>query len=140
MVSSPFTYVTKVIDVKQTTANTFAVTDGSRVHIDPLMKKSGYFFDVIYNQKNRKNILEKQVITGFTCMEFDRLFILKNYPKLSIGDKIIYQKVGAYTLCLSPLFIKNYPAVYIKQEDTYILARDKGTVEEYININNAFKL
>ena len=138
LVSSPFSYVTKVIDVKQTTANNFVVTDGSRIHIDPLMHKTEYFFNVIYNQENRVGIIEKQVVSGFTCIEFDRLFVLEKYPKLSIEDMIIYQKVGAYTLCLSPLFIKNYPSVYVKQKDTYALVRKKGTVEDYLNINNAF--
>jgi diaminopimelate decarboxylase len=136
LVSSPFSYVTKVTDIKQTTANIFVVTDGSRVHVDPLMKKTGYFFDLINNQDSKGTVLEEQVITGFTCMEFDRLFVLEKYPKLSVGDRIIYQKVGAYTLCLSPLFIKNFPAVYVKNDDNCILVRKPGTVKEYLNIND----
>lgn len=139
LVSSPFSFVTKVIDVKQTTINTFAVTDGSRIHIDPLMRKTRYFFDVIYDHEDKGIIIEEQVISGFTCMEFDRLFVLEQYPKLSVGDQIIYRKVGAYTLCLSPLFIKNFPAVYVKDKDNYTLVRNKGTVEEYHNINNIIK-
>ena len=136
LVSSPFSFVTKVTDVKQMTGNTFVVTDGSRIHVDPLMKKNSYFFDVIYNQEPPGRIIEKQIISGFTCMEFDRLFVLQKYPKLSFGDQIVYQKVGAYTLCLSPLFIKNFPAVYVKKEATCFIVREPGTAEDYFNINS----
>jgi diaminopimelate decarboxylase len=136
LVSSPFSFVTKVTDIKQTTANTFVVTDGSRVYIDPLMKKTGYLYELINNQEAKGKIIEEQVVSGFTCMEFDRLFVLKKHPMLSVGDQIIYRKVGAYTLCLSPLFIKNFPAVYIDKEDACILVRKPGTVKDYLNIND----
>lgn len=135
LVSSPFSYVTKVTDVKLTTANAFVVTDGSRIHIDPLMKKTNYFFDVLYCKDDNRLTIGEQVIAGFTCMEFDRLFALEKFPKLSLGDRIVYRKVGAYTLSLSPLFIKNFPAVYAKERDTYTLVRNQGTAKQYHDIN-----
>ena len=47
-------------------------------------------------------------------MEHDRLFEEKNGSTLQYGDQIIYDKVGAYTMCLTPLFIKYFPDVYVE--------------------------
>lgn len=123
-------YITTVADIKKTTRNIFAVTDGSRIHIDPLMNKSNYFFDIQRLDENRK-VIERQVISGFTCMEHDRLFDLRNEKELLPGDRIIYHKVGAYTMCLSPLFIKWFPDVYVKSRDEVVKVRSRWTAEDY---------
>lgn len=130
LIGSPVDYVTTVLDVKKTMRNTFVVTDGSRIHIDPLMTKKDYFNDIVRIDNNRPRV-QRQVISGFTCMEHDRLFIIENEPQLIPGDQIIYHKVGAYTMCLAPLFIKWYPDVYLKDGDQVIKLRDKWTISEY---------
>ncbi len=137
LVASPFEFVTSIIDVKKTTANNFAVTDGSRINVDPLMKKSTYFYDIIYAQDNEaeRQLLDTQVIVGFTCMENDRLFELVGQPRLSVGDRVVYQKTGAYTLCLSPLFIRYYPAVYLRRGDNFYCLRSRLTAADYLHIN-----
>lgn len=123
-------YVTTVMDIKKTTRNTFVVIDGSRTQIDPFMTKSNYFFEINRLSENR-SIIEKQVISGFTCMEHDRLFELFNDKELFPGDKIIFHKVGAYTMCLSPLFIKWFPDVYVKTINGVVRVRDKWLAEDY---------
>ena len=84
-------YVTSVMDVKETLHNRFIVTDGSRTNIDPLMNKSSYFYEVLRKNEERK-IIKKQTISGFTCMEHDRLFQLKNEKDIQREDQIIYHK------------------------------------------------
>lgn len=123
-------YVTSVIDVKETNYGNFVVTDGSRTQIDPLMSKSNYFYD-IERKNNSCEFLNKQTIGGYTCMEHDRLFELENSKKLSVGDNIIYHKVGAYTMCLTPLFIKYFPDVYVEENGNLKLVREKWTPEFY---------
>lgn len=130
MIGAPVDFVTTVVDVKISTRNTFVVTDGGRTQIDPLMTKTGYFYHILRDERHRK-ILERQIISGFTCMEHDRLFELKDAEELLPGDKIIYQKVGAYTMCLSPLFIKWYPDVYVNDGDQMYKVRDRWTSDEY---------
>lgn len=132
LIGSPISYVTSVIDVKETTANRFIVTDGSRTNVDPLMSKKGYFYDIIKNNCNDKRlILNKQIISGFTCMEHDRLFELKDYEELMPDDKIVYNKVGAYTMCLTPLFIKYFPDVYVADDNEITKVRNRWTQKEY---------
>ena len=130
MIGPNIEYVTSVIDVKDTTYGRFVVTDGSRTQIDPLMSKTSYFYEIEKANQNDA-VLETQVICGYTCMEHDRLFTLKNYPSLREGDIIRYQKVGAYTMCLTPLFIKYFPDVYVKNNDQINLVRSRWNAELY---------
>ena len=131
LIGAPIDYVTTVLDVKKTTKSIFVVTDGSRTQIDPLMKKSSYFYDILMNEKQDRKIIERQIITGFTCMENDRLFEIKNEQELLSGDRIIYHKVGAYTMCFSSLFIKWFPDVYVKDGVEITKVRNKWSVVEY---------
>ncbi len=132
VIGTPVSYISSVIDVKDTTYNRFVITDGSRTNIDPLMKKNNYFHKYEYINKNKKK-LKKQVICGYTCMENDRLYIEKNGLELEIGDKIIYEKVGAYTMCLTPLFIKYFPDVYVLEKNNNLVkVRQAWTSHQYI--------
>ena len=130
LIGSAVDYVTSVVDVKKTTRNTFVITDGSRTQIDPLMTKSGYFYNLNMQNENRKNTT-RQIVSGFTCMEHDRLFELNDGLELQPGDQIVYHKVGAYTMCLAPLFIKWYPDVYVKDGESINKVRNRWTDSNY---------
>ncbi len=132
LITPPVEYLTTVVDTKQTYANYLAVTDGSRIDIDPQYGKKNYFHRFIYQEDGEeRETMEKQVICGFTCMENDRLFVTKETPKLKVGDKISYQKVGGYTMCLTPLFIRYFPNVYVEENGAYRLVRKAWSAEEY---------
>ena len=89
------------------------------------------FLKEIHSSANSP-IVKEQVISGCTCLENDRLFLLKGQPLLNVGDLIVYNNVGAYTMCLSPLFIRYFPNIYIKDKDCYQLVRQKWDVTNYI--------
>ena len=131
VIGAPISYVTSVIDVKDTNYNRFVITDGSRTSIDPLMSKSSYFHSYETVDSNRCKC-QKQVICGYTCMEHDRLFETFEDIELKCGDRVIYNKVGAYTMCLTPLFIKYFPKVYVEENNEYLLVRKSWTPKEYI--------
>lgn len=133
VIGANISYVTSVIDVKQTSYGYFAVTDGSRMQIDPLMTKSSYFYEIksACESKNINKIAE-QTVCGYTCMEHDRLFKLRDANELNVGDIITYHKVGAYTMCLAPLFIKYFPDVYLNDGGKLIKIREKWTPEFYV--------
>lgn len=130
LIGPPVSYVTTVIDVKDTINNRFVVTDGTRTSIDPLMSKKSYFHR--YEKTKRGKVLRKQVVCGYTCMEHDRLYEAIDEQELFVGDKIIYDKVGAYTMCLTPLFIKYFPDVYVEEKNKLTLVRKAWTPLEYI--------
>ena len=131
LIGASVDYLTTVVDTKITKNNFFVLLDGSRVHIDPLMRKKGYTFHIEREKSfvGTKNV--QQILCGFTCMEGDRFFEL-NDQALEVGDRVIFEKVGAYTMGLSPQFIEFYPPVYAEKNGQIILARKKNTADKFI--------
>lgn len=124
LVASCFSFLTEVIDLKRVDEKTvFVTTDGSRNDVDPFFHKTDYL-KKIYRKDNDRDVIPTQIITGCSCLEYDRLFTLRNEKELKVGDRILYNNVGAYTLTLSPLFIRYFPAVYaIEKSGKFKLVR-----------------
>lgn len=130
LVASCFAFLSEVIDVKHVEEKLwFATTDGSRNDLDPFFKKSGYLSEVLYAHETP--VVKEQIVSGCTCLEYDRMFTLTDKPILSVGDRIYYRNVGAYTMCLSPMFIRYIPNIYLKNKGDYTLVREKWTANEY---------
>ncbi len=129
LIASPFDYLASVIDVKDTTYNRFVVLDGSRNDLDPQFKKSSYLYEL--HTKNADTICT-QVVAGYTCMEHDRLMTLKNNVALQLNDRVLFKKVGSYTMCLAPNFIKYAPLVYLYEENEYRIIKKQWGINEYI--------
>lgn len=124
-------YHTTVVDIKNTINNHFVLTDGSRIHIDPLMTKKAYSNTIIRKSLDRTKE-KKQTICGFTCMEKDRLFQLFDEQEIKVGDEIIFQKVGAYTMGLAPLFIQFFPEVFLEEFGKVTSIREKWNADRFI--------
>ena len=134
LVASCFAFLSEVIDVKHVEDGLwFATTDGSRNDLDPFFKKSGYLNEVLYAHETP--VVKEQIVSGCTCLEYDRMFTLTDKPLLSVGDRIYYRNVGAYTMCLSPMFIRYIPNIYLKKDGAYILVREKWTAKEHVMKN-----
>ena len=130
LVGPSVSYVTSVVDVKDTTYGRFVITDGSRTAVDPTMSKNTYFYRL---ETENRDLHPRQVICGYTCMEHDRLFIVENKPELQEHDRIIYDRVGAYTMCLAPLFIQYYPSVYVRMNGQLRQVRDRWKPEDIVS-------
>lgn len=76
--------------------------------------------------------MERQCVSGYSCMEVDRLFELENGPELMAGDRIVYENVGGYTMSLSPLFIRYFPDVYVRRKGELKKVRERWTPREYV--------
>lgn len=123
---------TSVIDVKDTGIARIVTTDGSRIYIDPLWKKTKYE----YMTTARKAIISRQIICGYTCMDHDRIMTIENEPELSTGNRIVYKKVGNYTVTFAGPFIKPFPAVYVKEADSINLVRKHMTMQDYYRMES----
>lgn len=136
LTASCFKFLSEVIDVKKVDDKTrFVTTDGSRNDIDPFFKKSDYLKEIIYNDDKRP-IEPLQIMTGCTCLEYDRLFTLVDKPRLEVGDRILYNNVGAYTMTLSPQFIRLWPRVYaINADGESKLVRRESRAYDIMNLN-----
>ena len=119
-----------MVDVRDIGRERYLITDGSRFHIDPTMIKHSYLFHLELGEGARGR-LAHQCVSGFSCMEVDRLFEYEDGPELREGDRIVYENVGGYTMSLSPLFIQYFPDVYIRREGKLLKVREHWTPEEY---------
>ena len=134
LISKGSFFVTSVIDVRDIRDTRYLITDGSRFNIDATMIKSSYLYHTKL-QNPSAPVMERQEITGYTCMECDRLFTMENLPELQTGDQIIYENVGGYTISLNPLFIQYFPAVYVRNGEQMMEVRKKWTAKEYVQGN-----
>lgn len=143
LISKCTTFVTSVYDTRDIKGTRYVMTDGSRFNIDATMIKTSHLFHIQEVQPDAENqqsstlpenrpILEKQIISGYTCMECDRIFTYENAAELYPGDRIIYENVGGYTMSLNPLFIQYFPAVYIKRTGKFLQVRRKWTPADYV--------
>ena len=134
LISKCTTFVTSVFDTRDIKGTRYVMTDGSRFNIDPTMIKSSHLFHIDYtaNCSAPRPVIIQQIISGFTCMEVDRLFTYADQPELIPGDRIIYENVGGYTMSLNPLFIQYFPAVYVRNGDNMHMVRKKWTPVEYV--------
>lgn len=134
-----FSYYCKVIDIKDTNYHQFITLDGSRIHIDPLMHKNSYFYEFIHQPMPvvKAGTAKSQQLVGFTCLENDRFFQTNSHINLAEGDYIRFEKVGAYTLTLSPLFISYFPAVYTQNTDNGEIEclRNKWGATEFLQLS-----
>lgn len=140
VVCTPGRYVGKVVDAKDTTHDRFVTCELSRTGIDHEMKKTHYPMHLLDADgaceltcddgalsvhephcsagapasaaRPRK---ARQVLCGFTCMESDRLCVLEDAPELAVGDVVVIDFAGAYSMSFTPgFFIENAPAVYAR--------------------------
>lgn len=137
LTASAFKFLSEVIDVKRVDDKTrFVTTDGSRNDIDPFFHKSDYLKDVVYREEGRPTE-PLQIVAGCTCLEYDRLFTLVDSPRLEVGDRILYNNVGSYTMTLSPQFIRLWPRVYaIGADGECRPVRRESRAGDIMNLNN----
>lgn len=133
MISKCTSFVTGVFDVRDIRNSRYIMTDGSRFNIDATMIKSSYIYHVNPGKTNYelRKTMPVQTVSGFSCMECDRLFTMENMKEILPGDEIVYENVGGYTMSLNPLFIQYFPPVYIIRDNKYILVRRKWTPGDY---------
>lgn len=132
VVATAVSYLTKVVDVKNTTYGRFVFTDGTRLDIDPFMRKKTYVYEIL---GTKAAVFGQQIICGYTCMENDRIMLLNNEIELLPGDRVEYKIVGSYTMGFSNLFINYLPNVYSNVGGNYILVRERWGVDEFIRKN-----
>lgn len=136
LIASPVSYICKVIGTKDIKGVRLVYTDGSIKHIAPQMNAIK-FFTTFKQEKN--NVLPRQVITGYSCIENDRFLDLENAKEFTVGDIVKVHNTGAYSMVLSPLFIEYYPMAVVKNGDNYTVAREAWGTEEFVQKNHLYK-
>lgn len=132
LLSSSTTFVTGVVDVRDIGSERYLITDGSRFNIDPTMIKKSHLFHLDLSGGQERKRMPHQCVSGYSCMEVDRIFEYMDGPELREGDRIVYENVGGYTMSLNPLFIQYFPDVYVRRDGELRLVRRRWTPEQYV--------
>ena len=150
LVSRASSLITEVIDTKDIRGHRYVVTTGSRVLLNPQVTRHTYPHHIEYMEPptsadrtdlpfpdGSRQPLPSQWICGSTCMEYDRLFEIRDGAELKPGDRVVYDLAGGYTIALSPLFIHYFPKVIIEKitGETFV-ARDEWTNDEFLMKNH----
>ena len=136
LLASCFDYYTSVHDVKKIGDRNIILLDGSRIHIDPIFNRQKHIYTLLFKQEVSYSNIE-QLLVGCTCMENDRFFSLVNERSLNVGDVVRFEKVGAYTMTLSPLFIHYFPPIYmIDSNGEFLTIRDKWGADQMLQCCN----
>lgn len=133
LIASPVSYVCKVIGTKDIKGVRLVFTDGTIKHIAPQMNaiKFGYTLN-----STSTNLIKRQVVSGYTCIEMDRFLDLSEEKELNVGDEVIIHNVGAYTMSLAPLFIEYFPAVIVKDGNDNQVVREHWSTKEFTQKNS----
>jgi len=131
IVASCFDFLATVIDVKQHDDAYYVTINGSRIDVDPFFRKSSYFYNIDYRNDDKSEV-SRQIIGGCTCLENDRLMDLCDQRLLHVGDQIRFNRVGAYTMALTPLFIRYWPEVYVNDGQKISIVREKFDVNKLL--------
>lgn len=111
-------YHTKVIAVKKNGTDNIFVVDGSTLHIP---KTNIQTADFRFECGNNPLKYSGQRIYGNTCKESDLLFTLTGKEKIAIGDQLVIENIGAYSLNeINPLIL-GMPKVYLKMSEKILI-------------------
>lgn len=125
-------YVTKVVDTKKNRDTKFCIVDGGKNHINYYGQNMAMRIPNITHIKSEKSNnadSEKWIICGSLCTFADVLVRGYLTDGLECGDYLVFDKVGAYSVTegLSLFLSRELPSIYIYNNDTVDLIRDKIT-------------
>ena len=131
LIASTVKYMCEIIDIKHIGDKTILASDGSRIDIDPFFQKSKYNCRIVKKEGNCKSIgVSFGYLTGGTCLEKDVITEISG-ENIITGDRVIFDWEGAYTMALTPNFIRFLPTVYATDGDDLITVRERWTPNEW---------
>lgn len=111
-------YHTEVVTVKKIENDSIFVVDGSSLHIPKSnLKTIGYHFEHLSKRKKYSG----QRFYGNTCKESDLLLTLNDNEMIAIGDRLIIENIGAYSLNEVNTLILGMPNVYLKMNKQIVI-------------------
>ncbi|MDZ8050443.1 MAG: hypothetical protein RMX68_009995 [Aulosira sp. ZfuVER01] len=133
VVSDVLKFAAKVVGLKTVRSRQIALVVGSIHNIKPTGTDKTLSLKVYKNEEitNHKKLSGSIDIVGYTCMEHDCLY--KEYPgEIGIGDYIVFENMGAYTVVFKPPFIRPNPPIisYDYIQDEYTLIRRRETSQD----------
>ncbi len=104
-------FIAKITALKTIGKESYAVLTGSLHNIKPTKSPRELPFKIFHSPgKSESRQASLWNFVGYTCMEDDYL-LRKHHASLAVGDYVLFENVGAYTIVLKPPFIFPAPPI-----------------------------
>ena len=123
-------YVTKVESIKKVQGKYIATLFGSTYNINPKANRKKVPIEIY---SNKEQIYFKELdFAGYTCIESDYLY--RGFEgNLGVGDFIVFNEVGTYSIVMKPPFIMPQVAIVEIGETGYKILKRKETFDDVFN-------
>ncbi len=129
IIRKPFFLVTTVLDIFNSDGKTIAILDTTVNHL-PEVLEFNYKLNISDSTANGQY---EYILGGSSCLAGDVFGSYKFIKPLQVGDKIIFDKVGAYSIVKANMFNGlNLPAIYQKCGNSFKLIK-KYTYNDFID-------
>jgi diaminopimelate decarboxylase len=133
VVADVLTFVAKIVGLKTVRSRSIALVVGSIHNVKPTGSDKQLSLKIYHNESRASHSTSSVPvdIVGYTCMEHDCLY--QDYPEsVGIGDYVVVDNMGAYTVVFKPPFIRANPPIisYDSAADEYALIRRTETADD----------
>lgn len=132
LVGDAMKFAAKVVSIKDVRGKKIATLLGSIYNINPTINKKNPPIKIYHDDSNKKQIKYEDLdFGGFTCIESDYLY--RGFTgELAVGDYVVFDNVGSYSVVLKPPFILPNFAMVEYDEDTndIYLIKEKEIFED----------
>jgi diaminopimelate decarboxylase len=122
LVGDAMKFAAKVVNIKDIRGKKIATLSGSIYNINPTLNTKNPPITIYHNSDNPNNQKEYSDLDfgGYTCIESDYLYKGFN-GKLAVGDYVVFDNVGSYSVVLKPPFILPNFAIVDYNDETNVV-------------------
>lgn len=135
LVADAMKFVSTVTSIKDVRGQTVASLSGSTYNINPTPNRKNVPIAVFSALPDaQRQAVEGAYFGGYTCIESDYLY--KGYTgRLAVGDQVVFDDVGSYSVVMKPPFILPNVAVVEPDADglTWRLIKRRETFDDVFN-------
>ena len=125
LVGDAMRFAARVKSIKDIRGKKIATLMGSIYNINPTLNKKNPPLTVIHDETLPTSEYADLDFAGFTCIESDYLYRGYNGP-LSLGDFVVFENVGSYSVVLKPPFIlPNFPILELREGRIDVIKRQE---------------
>lgn len=125
LVGDAMQFAARVKSIKDIRGKKIATLMGSIYNINPTLNKKNPPLTVMHDETLPTSEYADLDFAGFTCIESDYLYRGYNGP-LSLGDFVVFENVGSYSVVLKPPFIlPNFPILELREGRIDVIKRQE---------------
>jgi diaminopimelate decarboxylase len=119
LVADTMQFVAPVVSIKDVRGKKLATLLASTQNMNPTPNRRNLPITVVYNEETKcvRHEYRDMDLCGYTCIEADYLYRGFN-GRLAVGDYVVFDNVGSYSLVLKPPFILPNFAVVSYDDET----------------------